>query len=84
MVRKELEEMNLMDDFLMNRMMSDPECGEAFARGILRIILGREPGKLLVVPQRTEYGGEGTGADSSHGAKGKEEGGNRLGLLRIV
>lgn len=60
MIQKSLDEMNLMDDFLLNRVVSDPEYGNVFTKRLLQIILGREPGKILVVPQRTEYG-ENTG-----------------------
>lgn len=56
MEKKKLQELNLMDDFLMNRIVSDPECGNAFAQFILRTILGRDMGKLLVIPQKVEYG----------------------------
>ncbi len=53
---KKLIDLNLMDDFLFNRLVSDPECGNAFVRFMLRTIFGKEPGKTTVIPQKVEYG----------------------------
>ena len=46
MHRRKLEELNLIDDFLFNKMISHPEFGEEFSRELLRIILGKEIGKF--------------------------------------
>lgn len=56
MQTRKLEELNLMDDFLMNRIMSDATYGEEFARILLGVIFRREIGHLSIIPQRVEYG----------------------------
>lgn len=57
--RKTLEKMNLMDDFLMNQMIAHPMYGVRFSRKILKIILDRQIGRLMVIPQRA-YPGDDT------------------------
>ena len=47
-----LEELNLVDDFLVNSLTSHKIYGEQSARYILECILHRQIGKLTVVPQR--------------------------------
>ena len=37
--RKKLEELNLLDDFLFNAMMTYPEMGEKFTRKILKLLM---------------------------------------------
>ena len=49
---KALQEMSLVDDFLMNSLTSHKVYGEAASQYILECILGRTVGKLTVVPQR--------------------------------
>lgn len=56
MPKRKLEDLNLMDDFLINRVMSDPAYGEEFARTLLEIIFHRKMGLLSVIPQKVEYG----------------------------
>lgn len=56
MQTKKLEDLNLMDDFLMNRIMSDTVYGEEFARTLLGIIFHRKMGHLSIIPQKVEYG----------------------------
>ena len=58
MVKRTVEELNLIDDFLFYKMISHPEFGEEFSRELLRIILGKEVGKLQVVPQKVYYGSD--------------------------
>ena len=65
MQKRTLEELNLIDDFLFNKMISHPEFGEEFARDLIRIILGKEVGKLKVVPQKVYYGSD----TDTHGAR---------------
>ena len=65
MQRRKLEELNLIDDFLLYHMVSHPEFGEEFTRDLLRIILGKEVGKLTIIPQKVYYG---TDTDK-HGAR---------------
>lgn len=56
MPKRKLEDLNLMDDFLINRVMSDTTYGEEFARILLGIIFHRKMGPLSVIPQKVEYG----------------------------
>ena len=56
MQKKTLQELNLMDDFLLYQLVSHPVFGEQFSRELLRIILGKAVGKLKVVPQKVYYG----------------------------
>ena len=65
MQKRKLEDLNLIDDFLFNKMISHPEFGEEFARDLIRIILGKEVGKLKVVPQKVYYGSD----TETHGAR---------------
>ena len=58
MQRKRLEDMNLLDDFLFNAVMTFPGIGERFCR--LQVVLGREIGRLRVVAQRA-FGGRDEG-----------------------
>ena len=54
--RKKLEELNLLDDFLFNAMMTYPEMGEKFTRKILKLLFNREFRNLKVIAQKS-YGG---------------------------
>ncbi len=56
MQRKKLKDLNLLDDFLFNAMMTHPEVGEKFTHRILECVFEKEFPKLKVIPQRT-YGG---------------------------
>ena len=51
-----LEELNLVDDFLVNSLTSHEVYGEPAARCILECILDRKLGKLKVTPQRAVQG----------------------------
>ena len=57
---KDLQEMNLVDDFLVNSLTSHKIYGESASRYILECIFRRKIGKLTVVPQRVLCG-ENTG-----------------------
>lgn len=50
---KPFEELDIIDDFLMNLLATDPEVGEAFCRKMLSVLLQRAIGKIRVVAQRT-------------------------------
>ena len=50
--RRSLEDLNVMDDFLMNAAAPDPEGGEEFCRLLLSILLEREIGKVRVNTQK--------------------------------
>lgn len=64
-MKRKLEELNLMDDFLFGSMMSYPGIGEAFAGKLLETVFGRKFGKLKVIPQKAYYGGD----TDQHGAR---------------
>lgn len=64
-VKQKLDELHLIDDFLFFQMMNHPKYGPKFSRLLLKLILGREVGKLHVIPQK-EYYGENT---DLHGAR---------------
>ncbi len=53
---RQLEELNLVDDFLVNSLTSHQVYGEPAARCILECILGRKIGKLKIIPQRFMQG----------------------------
>lgn len=50
--KRKLEELNVMDDFLMNRLASDGEVGEDFCRVLLSTLLGRRIGRVKVTVQK--------------------------------
>ncbi len=50
---KPFEELDVIDDFLMNLLATDPEVGEKFCRRILTVLLQRSIGRIRVVAQRT-------------------------------
>ena len=50
--KRSLQELNLMDNFLFFEMVNHPIYGEPFTQLLLKIILGREVGKLKVIPQK--------------------------------
>ena len=54
--RTKLEELNLLDDFLFNAMMTYPEMGEKFTRKILKLLFNKEFRNLKVIAQKS-YGG---------------------------
>lgn len=53
---RRLEELNLMDDFLFQEMVSFEEGGEEFCRILLETILGRTIRKVKVIPQKNILG----------------------------
>jgi len=65
MKRKALSELNLMDNFLFGSVVTYPGIGEEFSRKLLKIIFGRDFGKLRITPQKVYYGSD-TGL---HGAR---------------
>lgn len=50
-MRKKLEDMNVLDDFLWNAIANDPDVGESFFREVLSVLLEREIGDLVVRAQ---------------------------------
>ena len=65
MKRKQLKDLDLLDNFLFGKMMTSAEFKEDFARTILEIVLKRSFSSLKVVPQKTIFGAD-TGL---HGAR---------------
>ena len=61
--KRTLEELDLMDDFLMNAVASDPDVREGFCRRLLSVLLQKEIGKVKVkvqkaiVPERPDLRG---------------------------
>ncbi len=53
---RKLEELNLIDNFLFQEMISQEGVGEEFARLLLRTILGKEIRNVRVVPQKSVPG----------------------------
>ncbi len=53
---RQLEELNLVDNFLVNSLTSHQIYGEPAARCILECILGRKLGKIKVIPQHFMQG----------------------------
>ena len=51
--KRNLEELNIMDDFLLNAITTDPEVGEDFCRVALSTLLQREIGPIQIITQRT-------------------------------
>lgn len=52
-VKRPLEELNLLDDFLMGAVASNEEMGPEFCRIVLSTFLERDVGKVRVIAQRT-------------------------------
>ena len=52
MQRRKLEELNLMDDFLFNAMLTHPETSEKFTQKILKLLFDREFKNLKVSTQK--------------------------------
>lgn len=50
--KKRLEDLDIMDDFLMNAVATDAEVGEAFCRTLLSTLLQRKLGKVHIVGQK--------------------------------
>ena len=59
MQRRKLEELNLMDDFLFNAILTHSETGEKFIHKILKLLFNREFKQLKVSAQKV-YGGMNT------------------------
>ena len=51
--QKPLENLNVLDDFLMNAITSTPEIGEAFCCIVLPVLLQKKLGRIKVISQRT-------------------------------
>lgn len=51
--KKNLEQLNIMDDFLIRAIAADKEVGEAFCRETLSVLLQRKIGAIRVITQRT-------------------------------
>ena len=56
MQRRKLEELNLMDDFLFNAMLTHPETGEIFTHTILKLLFKRVFKNLKVCAEKVYAG----------------------------
>lgn len=65
MAKRELKDLNLLDDFLFGSMLTYPGIGETFVRELLKTIFQREFGTLTIVPQKVYYGSN----TDKHGAR---------------
>ena len=52
-INKPFEELDVIDDFLMNAVATDPDVGEEFCRTILSVLLQKPIGRIRIVAQRT-------------------------------
>ncbi|MBQ8147887.1 MAG: Rpn family recombination-promoting nuclease/putative transposase [Lachnospiraceae bacterium] len=52
MTRRKLEELNVLDNFLFQQLVSRGEEGEDFCRRILEPILGKKIGRIKIAPQK--------------------------------
>jgi hypothetical protein len=58
MERRKLEELNLVDNFLIGEMTTHPLVGEPFVRALLKIIFRREFGEIEIAAQKIYYGND--------------------------
>ena len=52
-MRRKLEELDLIDDFMMNGIANDERVGEKFFRKLLSVLLEQDIGQVKVTAQRT-------------------------------
>lgn len=57
-MKKKIEELNLIDNFLFGVMVSYPEVGESFVRILLKIIFDRDFGRVKLIPQKEDSGAD--------------------------
>ncbi len=50
--KRSFDELNVLDDFLMNAIASDPEVGNAFCRTLLSVLLQKEIGNIQIISQK--------------------------------
>lgn len=65
MEKKKLQEMNLIDDFLFEKMVTYPEVGEEFCKRLIYTVLDVNLNKVRIVPQKVYLGSDST----FHGAR---------------
>lgn len=64
-MKRKLEELNLLDDFLFGTLVSHPVYGKRFANILITTMLGRDVNILKIIPQMNYYGQN----TDSHGAR---------------
>ena len=57
-VRKELQELDLINNFLFGSVLTHPVYGPRLGRILLEKMLGRKVGELVVTPQKTVFGSD--------------------------
>ena len=50
--KRSFDELNVLDDFLMNAIASDPEVGNSFCRTLLSVLLQKEIGNIQIISQK--------------------------------
>lgn len=58
MQKRNLEELNLLDDFLMGSVLSYPRIGPEVCRRMVSIILNREIKQIRIIPQKVYFGAD--------------------------
>ena len=58
MQKRNLEELNLLDDFLMGSVLSYPGIGPEVCRRMVSIILNREIKQIRIIPQKVYFGAD--------------------------
>ena len=58
MQKRNLEELNLLDDFLMGSVLSYPGIGPEVCRRMVSIILNREIRQIRIIPQKVYFGAD--------------------------
>ena len=67
MQKRNLEGLNLLDDFLMGSVLSYPGIGPEVCRRMVSIILNREIKQIRIIPQKVYFGAD----TDKHGIRGR-------------
>ncbi len=58
MIKRKLQELNLLDDFLFGKMVTYPGVSEQFCRQLISVVLGVDLKRVRIVPQKVYYGAD--------------------------
>lgn len=67
MQKRNLEELNLLDDFLMGSVLSYPGIGPEVCRRMVSIILNREIKQIRIIPQKVYFGADSLASGEAYG-----------------
>lgn len=67
MQKRNLEELNLLDDFLMGSVLSYPGIGPEVCRRMVSIILNREIKQIRIIPQKVYFGADSLASGEDYG-----------------